>query len=158
MPFTERHLTVPGPIDLDGRTLKRYHVGIDPGPLDPGVEEAAYAFLPRLLPPIDETPPAGFVVLHQGRSAAYLNAYTWVWDNVIECRSATAGEPSIGSPDTVWTRFGELPRPWIGCVWELPPLEHERSAWVRHVLSPAAPDLAAYLTDTLPGGPIGGPR
>ncbi len=53
-------------------------------------------------------------------------------------------------------RFAELARPWIGCVWELPPLGHERSAWVRHVLAPDEPDLPGYLADLLPEGKTGG--
>jgi hypothetical protein len=40
-------------------------------------------------------------------------------------------------------------------VWELAVLEHERSAWVRHVLSPEVADLGAYLFDTVSNGLIG---
>lgn len=28
-----------------------------------------------------------------------------------------------------------LAKQWIGCVWELGPLEDERSAWVQHMLA-----------------------
>lgn len=45
----------------------------------------------------------------------------------------------------------------IGCIWELPPLEHERSSWVRHVFAPEKPDLASYLADLFPEGKVGGP-
>ena len=38
-----------------------------------------------------------------------------------------------------------------------PSLVHERSAWVRHVMSPPSPDLAAYEADVLPAGSVGGP-
>jgi hypothetical protein len=48
-----------------------------------------------------------------------------------------------------------LGKPWIGCVWELAVLEHERAAWVRHILSPATPDLDGYLNDLHPEKPIG---
>jgi hypothetical protein len=43
----------------------------------------------------------------------------------------------------------------VGCVWELAVLEHERAAWVRHMLTPAEPDLAAYLADRPADGPVG---
>jgi hypothetical protein len=46
-------------------------------------------------------------------------------------------------------------RPWIGCVWELPPIAHERDAWVRHMLLPDKPDLDAYLADFMPDGLTG---
>jgi hypothetical protein len=153
--FTERYLSTPGPIEVAGRKLKRYHVNVDDAPIEDAIETAAYGFLPRLLPALDDTPPAGFVVLHRGRDAAYLNAYSWVWDNVVECRTAAAGIPLLGCPDEDPTHFSPLARPWIGCVWELPPLAHERTAWVRHMLAPDVPDLAGYLADALPAGPIG---
>jgi hypothetical protein len=102
------------------------------------------------------TPPAGFVVLHRGGDgAAYLNAYTWVWDNVLHMRGAAAAQPALGCPDADPAHFITLDRPWIGCVWELPPIQHERDAWVRHMLVPDAPDLAGYLRDRMAGGTTG---
>jgi hypothetical protein len=158
MAFTEKFLRTPGIVEIAGRQVKRYHVNGADADIDQDIQRAAYAFLPRLLPePDGQTPPASFAVLHRGGgSAAYLVGYSWVWDNVIECRSASAGVPFLGSEDGNPENFTEVGRPWIGCVWELPPLSHERSAWVRHVLAPPRPDLAAYLTDTLAEGKIGG--
>ena len=158
MPFTEKFLRVPGVIEVAGRRVKRYHVNTDDVEIPSGIQEAAYGFLPRLVPgPDDETPPAGWVVLHKaGGGGAYLCAYSWVWGNVVEARTAAAGVPFLGCPDQNPMNFTELTRPWIGCIWELPPLGHERSAWVRHVLSPAEPDLTGYLADTVPEGTTGG--
>ena len=158
MAFTERFLRTPGVVEIAGRQVKRYHVNVADADIDEGVQRAAYAFLPRLLPePDGQTPPASFAVLHRGAgSAAYLLSYSWVWDNVIECRTASAGVALLGGEDENPENFAELGRPWIGCVWELPPLGHERSAWVRHMLAPPRPDLAAYLADTLAEGKIGG--
>ena len=156
MPFAPRFLTTPGLLELGGRSIKRYHVNIDDRPIEPAIVAAAHAFLPRLLAAPDTTPPASFTILHRGRQAAYLLAYSWVWDNVIECHSAAAGEPFLGCADDDPTHFVELTRPWVGCVWELAPFGHERSAWVRHMLEPERADLAAYLADTFPEGPSGG--
>lgn len=158
MAFTERYLRAADPIEVAGRQIKCYDVNVRDTAVDGPVRAAARSFLPVLLPEVDETPPAGFVVLHRGAGAAYLNAYSWVWDNVIECRTAAAGLPLIGCPDDDPTHFSTLTRPWIGCVWELPPLEHERSAWVRHMLVPEVADLDGYLADMLPDGPVGAPR
>jgi hypothetical protein len=157
MSFQPRYLTVPGPIHIGDRVIKRYHVNAADGPIEDAVVRAAEAFLPRLLPPEpDATPRASYIVLHRGRgSAAYLLAYSWVWDNVLEYHTAAAGEPFLGCPDRDPTSFVVLARPWVGCVWELPPLEHERSAWVRHMLAPDVADLAGYVADTLAPGPIG---
>ncbi|WP_062644034.1 hypothetical protein [Streptomyces maremycinicus] len=160
-PFAEKQLTVLPPIEVAGRWIKRYHVTSDPAGIAPEVERAAYAILPELLPAPDGTPPAGFVVLHRGDDdGAYLNAYSWVWDNVLHFRGAAAGQPVLDCPDDDPSRFvtTATDRPWIGCVWELPPILHERNAWVRHILTPRAPevpDLDAYLTDSLPAGTTG---
>jgi len=60
-----------------GQALSHQYRARDRG----GIQKAAAEFLPRLLPsPDDETPPASFVIVHRGAgSAAYLNAYSWVW-------------------------------------------------------------------------------
>ncbi|WP_246203726.1 hypothetical protein [Streptomyces tailanensis] len=100
MPFTEKLLTVPPPIEVAGRRIKRYHVTADPAGIAPEVEKAAYALLPELLPEHDGTPPATFVVLHRGGDdGAYLNVYSWVWDNVLHFAGAAAGQPVLGCPD-----------------------------------------------------------
>ncbi|MFJ2959125.1 hypothetical protein OG896_30800 [Streptomyces sp. NBC_00669] len=156
MPFTEKLLTARPPLEVGGRRLKRYHVTADPAGIAPEVEAAAYALLPDLLPEPDGTPGAGFVVLHRGGDdGAYLNAYTWAWDNALHFAGAAAGQPVLGCPDHDPTRFVRVERSLIGCVWELPPLLHERDAWVRHVLAADPPDLDAYLLDTLPDGTTG---
>lgn len=54
--FTEKLLTVPPPIEVAGRHVKRYHVTADPAGIAPEVEKAAYAILPELLPAPDGTP------------------------------------------------------------------------------------------------------
>ncbi|WP_185035781.1 hypothetical protein [Streptomyces candidus] len=149
--------------EVAGRHVKRYLVAADRTALTPAVEEAAYAILPELLPEPDGTPPATFVVLHKGGdSGAYLNAYSWTWDNALYFGGAAAGQPALGCPDEDPTHFVVLDRSLIGCVWELPPLLHERDAWVRHMLDPHPPSpsglparLDAYLADVMPGRTTG---
>lgn len=67
-------------------------------------------------------------------------------------RHETAGCPDRDPAHFVRTDPG---RSWIGCVWELPPIRHERDAWVRHMLVPDRPDLGAYLSDSMPDGMTG---
>jgi hypothetical protein len=134
--------------------VKRYHVTADPAGIAPEVEEAAYA----LLPPPDPggTPPASFVVLHRGADdGAYLNAYTWAWDNALHLAVAAAGQPVLGCPDRDPTNFVPVRTGFIGCVYELSPVVHERNAWVRHVFGTPTPNVAAYLSDSLPEGTTG---
>jgi hypothetical protein len=156
MTFKEKLLSCPPPVEVGGRHYKRYYVTTEVAVITPEVEKAALSALPKLLPEIDGTPPAGFVVLHRGgNGAAYLNAYTWVWDNVLHMRGAAAAEAALGCPDEDPTHFILLDRPWIGCVWELPPIQYERDAWVRYMLMPDVTDLDGYLGDTMPGGTTG---
>ncbi|MFC4587941.1 hypothetical protein [Sphaerisporangium corydalis] len=155
MAFKEKYLRVADPIEIGGRQVKRYHITTFDTEIEEPVQKAAYAYLPEVLPARDETPPAAFTVLHRGADAAYLIAYTWMWDNVLECGSAAAGVPFLGCDDTDPTNFTKVARPWIGCVWELAPLEHERAAWVRHMLVPDKPHLSAYLADVRATGTVG---
>lgn len=159
MAFSPKYLSVHAPITVADRIVKRYYVTNDDAPMDAAVEQAALAQLPQLLPdPDDETPAAAFLVLHRGGDgSAYLNTYSWVWGNVISCTNAAAGQPMVDCPDDDPTHFVTLSKPWIGCVWELPAIGHERSAWIRHILTPDRPDLDAYLEDTMAAGLTGGP-
>jgi hypothetical protein len=123
MAFREKYLLVPPPIDVRGGRIKRYHVALDSSGIEPEIEKAAYDILPLLLPEPDGTPPAGFTVLHRGQDgSAYLNAYTWVWDNVLHFGGAAAGQPVLGCPDRDPAHFVQPDSRWIGCVWELTPL------------------------------------
>jgi hypothetical protein len=67
-------------------------------------------------------------------------------------RGAAPGQPELDCPDDDPTHFIVVDRPWIGCVWELPPIHRERNAWVRHILMPDAPDLDGYLADSMLSG------
>jgi hypothetical protein len=154
MAVAEMQLSAPGVIECSGRWVKRYHISADGGTVADPIQDAAYDFLPRLLPkPDDQTPPAGWSVLFKSSDVpAYLIAYSWTWANVVECHAAAAGLPELGCPDDNPEHFMALDRRWIGCVWELAPLGHERSAWIRHVLACEVPDLTGYLADVLPEG------
>jgi hypothetical protein len=154
MAVAEMYLSTQGVIECAGRRVKRYHVSAEAGVIAGGIQDAAYQFLPRLLPEPDEvTPPAGWAVLFKGQGVpAYLVAYSWTWVNVVECRAAAAGLPELGCADENPEHFTLLDQRWIGCVWELAPLGHERSAWIRHVLARQTPDLAGYLADVMPDG------
>ncbi|SEM46874.1 hypothetical protein [Streptacidiphilus jiangxiensis] len=159
MPFKEKHLRVHPSLTLAGWQLKPYHVLREADrPLPPEVVAAAHRTAESMLPePDHELPPAGWLVLHEGGNGAmYLCVCTWVWGNVVEVRTAAAAEPFVGCPDDDPTHFVVNRAPYAGCVWELPALAHERTAWVRRMLAPDAPDLAGYLRDTLAEGPTGG--
>jgi hypothetical protein len=88
----------------------------------------------------------------------YLCVYSWVWDNVLVGRTASAGLPTLGGRADDLTHYVVNTEPFVGCVWELPAMAHERAAFVRHALLPDEPDVPAYLADLLPDGPTGLPE
>jgi hypothetical protein len=153
MGFDERYLRPAGVVTVSGWQVKQYRVTVGEDPVEEPVTAAAEQFLPKLLPAaavVDDTPRVAFSVLHKGMDAIWLNLYSWVQEAIVHCRAANA-------PLSAPTSFAELAEPLIGCVWELPALAHERSAWVRHLLRPQRPELDAYLADWLPEGPVGRP-
>lgn len=154
--LTAKQLRAKPRITIGERRFKRYHVTDDGSEIAQEIQQAAYAFVPRLLPTFDDdTEPAGFIVLHQGPNGAYLVVYSWVWHNVVHVRSAAAGEAYFGCEPGNLTHFREIDKPFAGCTWELAALGHEPAAWVRHVAGAERPDVHAYLDDVLPDGPVG---
>jgi hypothetical protein len=145
-------------ITIAERRFKRYHVTTDGAEIPSPVQEAAYRFVPELLPPLDDTEPAGFIVLHQGLTGVYLNVYSWVWHNVLHVRCGVAGEAIFGCTPGDDTDFRALDHPIAGCTWDLAPLAHEPASWTRHVVDAEVPDVHAYLADLLPDGPVGDGR
>jgi hypothetical protein len=157
MPFLDKFVRAQPVLDLAGRQVKPYHITREPGTtLAPAIVEAAYAMAEQMLaPPDHEMPPASWLVLHEGTNSTYLCVYDWVWGNAVEVISAAAGEPYLGCPDDDPAHFVPNSRILAGCVWELTLLEHERAAWVAHMLTPDEPDLGAYLADIAADGPVG---
>lgn len=152
MGFVERFMRPLTPISTSGWVVKGYGVTVEDRELDPEALAVAMEFLPKLLPPpnTDGTPSVAFSVVHHGQDAVWLNVYAWCQEAILGCRAANA--PLTGSPV-----FEPLVEPLIGCVWELPAVVHERSAWVRHLLQPQRPDVDAYLSDVRVAGPVGAP-
>jgi hypothetical protein len=157
MSFRDKFVRAQPVFDLAGRRVKPYHITREPdSTLAPAIVEAAYAMAEQMLgPPDREMPPASWLVLHEGKTPMYLCVYDWVWGNAVEVISAAAAEAGLGCPDEDPTHFVPNKRILAGCVWELTLLEHERAAWVRHMLVPGEPDLDAYLADAVPDGPVG---
>ncbi len=153
MGFHERVIRSGGVVTVSGWQVKQYRLTVAQEPIEPAVLGAAEAYLPALSPvadAADSTPRVAFAVLHKGMDAVWCNLYSWCLEAIVQCRVAKA---SLSAP----TEFAPLSQPLIGCVWELPALAHERSAWVRHMLRGQSPDLGGYLDDWLADGPVGRP-
>ncbi|HEY7485144.1 MAG TPA: hypothetical protein VH912_11845 [Streptosporangiaceae bacterium] len=87
----------------------------------------------------------GFVILHDAGDYCFALFDWWAAENEIHQRLYSA---PLDRPDAM----GPHPTPAIGCVWEMAVHDHERRAWLRHVLArPEGPDLGAYLRDRFEG-------
>lgn len=130
--------------------VKRYELTLDGSELAAEVRAAADHQMEKMVAPFvpDDSDSAAFSVLHGGEDAVWLNVYMWCRGAIVRCVMASA-------PHDDPTAFEALDEPLIGCVWELPVLCHERSAWVRHMMIDS--DLPAYLADRVFEGPVGAP-
>ncbi|WP_285750377.1 hypothetical protein [Lentzea sp. NBRC 105346] len=130
--------------------MKRYELTLDGEELPPSLRAAADQMMETMVAPFEPDGPEGaFSVLHSGEDAVWLNVYMWCQEAIVRCVMASAPQDDPES-------FEPLKEPLIGCVWELPILEFERSSWVRNMLL-IEPSLGAYLRDRRPAGLVGGP-
>jgi hypothetical protein len=131
-------------VTIGDRRFKRYHLSADGADIPRHVQEAAYAFVPALLPPSDDaTEPAGFIVLRHGPAGARLQVFSWVEQIAVHAREAVAAPV----PPGVAPAFGPVDRSPDDGGWERALLAHEAAAWVRHVAGADRPDTHAYLAD-----------
>ena len=81
----------------------------------------------------------GFVIVHRGAEALWVLACWWELDMLYRrLLRADLGTTNLQpvSPDGP-----------TACVWELLAIDHERRAWITHVLGrPSSPDFPGYLS------------
>ena len=87
-----------------------------------------------------------FLYAHQGRDGGGFASVNW-WGNENELFHLQYEAPgsAVSELRSVTETGGST-----ACVWDLAVIEHERKAWVKHVLAnDAGPDLDAYLAAIL---------
>lgn len=139
--------------------LKVYTLGIgDQQPMPASVAAAELVAGEYLAVPHDQAPVAGIdwwglpshgvgvLVVHRGRDAIVAVLDVWVDSSMLRHHAWVARLSAA-------TQFVSIASTDIGPgVWELAVVQHERAAWLRHVLREhGQPDLDAYLADVLTG-------
>lgn len=116
-----------------------------------GLVDAALRLVPDALPAPAESRdgPArygiGFVVVHRADDFCFVLYDWWAGENEIHQRLYSA---PLDAPEALALH----PTPAVFCVWEGAAVDHERRAWIEHVLKrPGAPDVAGYLGDFFEG-------
>jgi hypothetical protein len=127
--------------DIDGWKIKTYRSAL----LGAELMSAARRRAAEALPPRPDRVGAfgvGFLIVHQTAGSCFALVDWWVREDELHQRVFAA------SPEHP-AAFEPLPTPIVGCVPALGVVDHERQAWLRHVLAnPAGPDIDAYLADT----------
>lgn len=157
--YEPRTIAFQGLYPAVGATLKTYAISRDGGAPRPSVMAAARRLADAyLLAPLAPCAAGGVdwsactehglgsLIVHTGREAAFVLIDCWVGENMLRHHVWAA---PLGRPD----QFESLaPCDVTMCVWELAVIQHERAAWLRHMLTPGgASDPAAYLADVLNG-------
>lgn len=141
-PYQPRTTRSVGVVERAGWRLKLIGIAADGKPLGGAELNAAGDVAERVLPQppkTDTRPGIGFVIAHRGTEALWVLVGWWELDIMYE----RLWRAELGTIDL-------RPVPPGGptaCVWELRAIDHERRAWVEHVLTrPADPDFTSYLT------------
>lgn len=151
-PYRPRRTEPIGVHEVAGWAVKMIGIGADGRLPEESERQAALAVAAEVLP--DETAPsstpgtapktgadavrAGFLIVHPGEEALWVIVAWWRYDILYQrLYRADLGSVELSAvpPDGP-----------TACVWELLAIDHERRAWVDHVLTdPVRPDPAAYL-------------
>lgn len=85
----------------------------------------------------------GYCIHHKGRNSNYIIVAHWVQENMLHLRAYAS---NLRAPD----EYIEVTQTGISiCVWDMLLHNHERNAYVQHVLlHPASPSSINYLNDT----------
>lgn len=143
-PYRERPTRCTG-VNLCGKwQLKTYEISRSGQPLPvEATAEALRSIQQNVVWPHETQERYGFLILNLGEQALWALAHFWVNDILRQyCFFAPLDGPF---------RFDVNPMPGFNaCVWELKVTQHERDAWVRHVMAdPGAPRFDQYLSDAL---------
>lgn len=157
-PYRDRRTWLISVRELADWKVKVYGISASGEDLPEAVLESALAHAADQIPGgIESTSregmSCGFIVLHTGTEAAWLLVDLWFEDILHHFlfRAALEDPTRWTSPPNDTTAAGDTAAGGVmACAWELEVIQHERDAWVRHVLSrPEEPDFDAYLNDHL---------
>lgn len=139
--YQPRPVTAYGVETISGWPTKIYGLAVSGQPSDELVTAARHRAA-VVLSSAPEPPSAAFVIAHQARPACFVLVY-W-WSTSVDLRLEYFRSP-LDTP----ANLEPLPPSSAGCVWELAVTNHERVAWIHHMLT-ENPDLDGYLKHPAP--------
>ncbi len=113
-----------------------------------GILDEVLASLPDWLAKADTsylpTYKTAFLIVHEAREGVWILLSWWTGGEMLETLTRFV---QLDSP----IQIQESPyKNSLVCVWELQIIQHEREAWIKHILSsPSSPDFENYNRDLL---------
>ena len=143
VPYTPRRIRHVGTEPAgDGWRLKLYGIAVVGAEPQSALLDAARQSARERLSLVDDGYGAAFVVAHAAPARCYISVAWWACVNEVHQTLYSAPVERLAQLDVHGSAA-------IGCVWELAVHDHERRAWLEHVLwQPKSPDLDAYFNDT----------
>ncbi len=132
---------------MDTIEFKVYFISAEKQSIENTIVEKCKDHLKQLLPKkIAEHPHnnAGYIIIHQGEMGIWLLTHWWAYDDIVLStlsKAISAGNDFINFDD----------QPFHACVWEHVVINHERNAWVKHVMK-KNPSLKNYHKEKLSNG------
>ncbi len=144
-PYAGRLFQYLGEHTLGAGTFKLYTIDLDPEvSMVDEPDAAALSYATSFSNQVLNGDPIGFIILHKGEEGDWLLLHWWAPGGILH--NHVAHRASIGTP---YKAAGDS---LLACVWEQVILEHERKAWVKHVLASTGCSIEDYLQDSLPNG------
>ncbi|WP_259781062.1 hypothetical protein [Aestuariispira ectoiniformans] len=141
--YKPRYFRTHDMIDCSGIRLKPYTIALEDRRdinLEPIFDYANYALSGSQIPWL-QNHGLGYLVYHTGEDGNWLLLRTWTQGDIVA--GLISADHGCG--------FKTLEVPCIECVWEAVISQHERDAWVRHMMS-GQTDADGYLADKLADG------
>jgi hypothetical protein len=140
--YKKRFLRSLGVWTPEGWSIKCYMTSAFGDKLPPGFLAAGKQCIGPRLSEVDAPHKVGFMILSHGILGQWVMLDWWKGALLYENIFVTDEDPP--------RQFDAAPEGLFQCVWELRITQHEREAWIKHVLAnPNGPDLDGYLSDQL---------
>lgn len=143
--YKAREIQFKGIQNIKEWKMKRYSISYNSESFSGELENESLMLLQNVLPKIDNTNyGVGFMIVHHGKGANFVLIDWWCNENELQQRVYYS---SKNSPEKLILQDGNSP---IACVWDLTVINHERNAWMEHMMT-EKPKLSNYLKNYIHG-------
>lgn len=144
--YQERHITFHEQVAAGNWVVKIYTISPKASFESEEVLKSVKSKLPTLLEEASNHHHSAFLIVHEGTDGVWSLVNWWTGREMLRTK-------------TYFTSFQEKERlsllpanGSLACVWELPLINHEKNAWVKHILKkPSQPAFEDYYQDFMEG-------